>query len=84
MTATQFKKFINNLTQNEQRSLVIKVETNSLQNGLNKSRQLMEKMQREMRIQKLELAVSQAQAVWQQCFPVATWELVTTNRQIIN
>jgi hypothetical protein len=57
MTATQFKKFINNLTQNEQRSLVIKVETNSLQNGLNKSRQLMEKMQREMRIQKLELAV---------------------------
>lgn len=57
MTATQFKKFINNLTQNEQRSLVIKVETNSLQNGLNKSRQLMERMQREMRIQKLELAV---------------------------
>lgn len=36
---------------------MIKVETNSLQNGLNKSRQLMEKMQREMRIQKLELAV---------------------------
>jgi|GEM_PF-3759309 len=57
MTATQFKKFINNLTQNEQRNLVIKVETSSLQNGLNKSRQLMEKMQREMRIQKLELAV---------------------------
>ena len=57
MTATQFKKFINNLTQNEQRNLVIKVETSSLQNGLNKSKQLMERMQREMRIQKLELAV---------------------------
>lgn len=57
MTATQFRKFINHLTQNEQRNLVIRVETNNLRKGLDKSKQLMEKMQREMRIQKLELAV---------------------------
>lgn len=57
MTATQFRKFISSLTQNEQRNLIIRVETNNLRRGLDKSRQLMEKMQREMRIQKLELAV---------------------------
>ncbi len=57
MTQTQLKKFINSLTSDRQKELVIRVHSNSFKKGLEKSRILMEKLERNYRIQKLELAV---------------------------
>ncbi len=57
MTATQFRKVLQDLTSAEKRRLVIRVEADGWQRGLDKSRELISKMEREMRIQKLELAV---------------------------
>ncbi len=57
MSVTQFAKLLKNLGRENQRDLIIRIETNSLKKGLQRSKQLMKKMEREMRIQKLELAI---------------------------
>lgn len=57
MTQTQLKKFINSLTSDKQKQLVIRIHSTSFKKGLEKSRILLAQMERNMRIQKLELAV---------------------------
>lgn len=57
MSVTQFAKLLKNMGRDSQKDLIIRIETNSLKKGLKRSKQLMQKMEREMRIQKLELAI---------------------------
>ncbi len=57
MTPLQIKNIINSLQTRSKKELIIRIDTNNFRKGLEKSRELMEKMEREMRIQKLELAV---------------------------
>lgn len=57
MTKLQLKKFINSLGSSEQKELVIRIHSNNFKKGLARSKELVEQMERNMRIQKLELAV---------------------------
>lgn len=57
MTTSQFTKFLSALKPQDRRKVVIKIETNNLKSGLAKSKAIMEKVERELRIQKLELTL---------------------------
>jgi hypothetical protein len=57
MTPLQIKNIVNSLQNRSRKELIIRIDTNNFRKGLEKSRELLQKMEREMRIQKLELAV---------------------------
>jgi len=57
MTPQQIQNLVNSFSRKKTRELVIRIDTNNLHRGLEKSRELLAKMEREIRIQKLELAV---------------------------
>ena len=57
MNTTQLKKFINSLIHPEQKELVIRIHSNDFQKGLSRSKKLIEQVERNMRIKKLEIAV---------------------------
>ncbi len=57
MNQTQLQKFIRNLQNSNQKQLVINLHGSNFRKGLNKTRELVEQIERKVRIQKLELAV---------------------------
>lgn len=57
MTASQIKNLISTLKNRKKRKLIIRIETTNYQRGVEKAKLMIERMQREMRIQKLEIAV---------------------------
>jgi hypothetical protein len=57
MNEIQLKKFVNSLQTGSQRELVIRINSNNFQKSLSRSRKMIEKIERNMRIQKLELAL---------------------------
>ena len=57
MTASQIKNLISTLKNRKKRELIIRIETTNYQRGVEKAKLMIERMQREMRIQKLEIAV---------------------------
>lgn len=57
MNQTQLQKFIRNLQNSNQKQLVINLHGSNFRKGLNKTRELVEEIERKVRIQKLELAV---------------------------
>jgi len=65
MTQIQLTKFISSLTSDKQKELVIRIHSSSFKKGLEKSRALLAQMDRNMRIQKLELAVKKLNLVRQ-------------------
>jgi hypothetical protein len=57
MTPLQIKNLLSSVQKREKKQLIIRIDTNNFSKGLEKSRLLLERMQREMRIQKLEMMV---------------------------
>lgn len=57
MTTTPIKKILQKFSPLKKRRLVIRIDTNDYQKGMAKARLLVERLEREMRIQKLEIAV---------------------------
>jgi hypothetical protein len=57
MTALQLKQFMKKLSSGKKKEIVIRINTNNFKKGLQKSRNLLERLEREVRIQKLEGAV---------------------------
>lgn len=57
MTTTQFTKFISALNAQDRRNVIMRVQSNNMRSALAKSRAIMAKVEREMRIQKLEIAL---------------------------
>jgi hypothetical protein len=57
MNKLQLKKFINSLKNSNQKQLVIRIHTKDFSKSLNKSRQIIEEIERNVRIEKLELAI---------------------------
>jgi hypothetical protein len=57
MNQTQLQKFIRTLQNANQKQLVINLHGSNFRKGLNKTRELVEQIERKVRIQKLELAV---------------------------
>jgi len=57
MNTTQLKKFINSLIRPEQKELVIRIHSNDFKKSLSRSKKLIEKVERNLRIRKLEIAV---------------------------
>lgn len=57
MTVTQVKKFIRKINVGGKKEIVIRIDSKNLNRGVNRSRALLEKIEREVRIQRLELAV---------------------------
>jgi hypothetical protein len=58
MTKTYLNKVLSGLTAAKpKRQLVIRIDTNDYQKGMEKARLLVERLERQMRIQKLEIAV---------------------------
>ncbi len=57
MTTTQFTKFISALNAQDRRNVIMRVQSTNIRSALAKSRAIMEKVEREMRIQKLEIAL---------------------------
>lgn len=57
MNQTQLQKFIRSLQNSNQKQLVINLHGSNFRKGLNKTRELVEQIERKVRIQKLELAV---------------------------
>ena len=57
MTKTYLRKILDKLSVKPQRQLVIQINTNSYQNGMRKARLLVEDLEQQMRIQRLEIAV---------------------------
>ncbi|MCC7432874.1 hypothetical protein IT412_05135 [Candidatus Peregrinibacteria bacterium] len=57
MNQNQLQKFIRSLQNSNQKQLVINLHGSNFRKGLNKTRELVEQIERKVRIQKLELAV---------------------------
>ncbi len=57
MTPLQIKNLVSSIRNAGKKNLIIRINTNNFRKGLEDSRLLLQKMEREMRIQKLELAV---------------------------
>lgn len=57
MKTSLIQNYLATLKNKKKRKLVIRIETNNYQHGVEKAKLLIERMQREMRIQKLEIAV---------------------------
>lgn len=57
MTVTQVKNFISKINTVGKKEIVIRIDSKSLNKGVKRSRALLEQIEREVRIQRLELAV---------------------------
>jgi hypothetical protein len=59
MNSSQLIKFINSLTQPKQKELVIRIHSNDFKKGLSRSKKMIEQIERNLRIQKLEASLKQ-------------------------
>lgn len=57
MTTSQFTKFLSALNAQDRRNVVIRVQNSSMKNAMRNTKAIMAKVEREMRIQKLEIAL---------------------------
>lgn len=57
MTTSQFTKFLSALNTQDRRNVVMRVQSSNMRNALRNSKAIMAKVEREIRIQKLEIAL---------------------------
>lgn len=57
MTTSQFTKFLSALSTQDRRSAVMRVQSSNMRSALRNSKAIMAKVEREIRIQKLEIAL---------------------------
>ncbi len=57
MSVKQLKSLLNSINQQDKKNIIIRVESNNTKKGIERSKALIANLERQMRIQKLELAI---------------------------
>lgn len=57
MTTSQFTKFLSALSTQDRRNAIMRVQSSNMRSALRNSKAIMAKVEREIRIQKLEIAL---------------------------